>query len=117
MSCRLPGNCDSPEKFWKLLCSKRDTLRDIPENRFEVNDEIYAKAPTPGKMYVKKGAFLNDVEHFDNEKFNQDIFIYIVDAEGGTEPANYYIELETMSLSDLESTMMTLQSLRTLASR
>jgi len=54
---------------------------------------------------------------FDNEKFNQDIFINITDTTGGTVPCNYYIELETMDLTELESTMMTLQSLRTLASR
>tara|TARA_Y100000593_G_scaffold9744_1_gene17680 strand:+ start:156 stop:599 length:444 start_codon:yes stop_codon:yes gene_type:complete len=51
---------------------------------------------------------------FDNEKFNQDIFVNITDASGGTTPCNYYIELETMSLSDLESTMLTLKSLRTI---
>ena len=51
---------------------------------------------------------------FDNEKFNQDIFVNITDQSGNTIPANYYIELETMALSDLEATMITLQSLRTL---
>ena len=50
---------------------------------------------------------------FDNEKFNQDIFVNVTDAAGGTIPANYYIELETMDLSDLESTMITLKSLKT----
>ena len=50
---------------------------------------------------------------FDNEKFNQDVFVNITDAAGGTVPCNYYIELETMDLSDLESTMITLKSLRT----
>ena len=52
---------------------------------------------------------------FDNEKFNQDIFINITDADGGTKRCNYYIELESMALSDLESTMLTLQSLRTVS--
>ena len=50
---------------------------------------------------------------FDNEKFNQDIFVNITDAAGGTIPGNYYIELETMSLSDIEATQITLKSLRT----
>jgi hypothetical protein len=52
---------------------------------------------------------------FDNEKFNQDIFVNITDASGGTVACNYYIELETMPLSDLESTYLTLQSLRTIS--
>ena len=49
---------------------------------------------------------------FDNEKFNQDIFITITDADGNTTPGNYYIELETMALTDIEATMLTLQSIR-----
>lgn len=50
---------------------------------------------------------------FDNEITNQDIFINITDADGGTTPCNYYIELEAIKLSDIESTMITLKSLRT----
>jgi hypothetical protein len=53
---------------------------------------------------------------FDNEKFNQDIFINITDVTGNTNPANYYIELEEMPLSDLEATMLTLKSIKTIKS-
>jgi hypothetical protein len=52
----------------------------------------------------------------DNEKFNQDIFVNITDASSGTTPCNYYIELETMDLSEIETTMLTLKSLRTVTS-
>ena len=52
---------------------------------------------------------------FDNAKFNQDIFINITDAKAGTTPVNYYIELEAMSLSDIETTQLTLQSIRNLS--
>ena len=58
-----------------------------------------------------------DTVIFDNEKFNQNIFVNITDASGNTTPANYYIELETMDLSDLETTMLTLKNLRTVTSR
>jgi len=61
------------------------------------------------------GIFQNFVI-FDNTKTNQDIFITMTDAMGATVPGNYYIELEAMTLSDLETTMLTLQSLRTLSS-
>jgi hypothetical protein len=54
---------------------------------------------------------------FDNETFNQDIFVSVDDANSGTVPCNYYIELEAMSLDDIESTMLTLKSLRTIASK
>lgn len=56
---------------------------------------------------------------FDNEIFNQDIFIYITDtkAVAAADQCNYYIELETVKLTDLESAQMTLKSLRQIASR
>jgi len=53
---------------------------------------------------------------FDNEKFNQDIFVNITDAGGATIECNYFIELETINLSELESTMLTLKSLRDISS-
>ena len=49
---------------------------------------------------------------FDNEKFNQDIFITATDADGNTTPMNYYLELEAMPLSDLEATFLTMQNIR-----
>tara|TARA_Y100001938_G_C7855227_1_gene312798 strand:- start:41 stop:487 length:447 start_codon:yes stop_codon:yes gene_type:complete len=54
---------------------------------------------------------------FDNERFNQDIFVTAVDVSGNTNAMNYYIELEVMSLSDLEATYLTLQSVRQITSR
>ena len=59
---------------------------------------------------------LTEIIIFDNEVVNQDIFINITDAAGATTPFNYYIELETMSLSDIETTMLTLKSIRTVTS-
>ena len=49
---------------------------------------------------------------FDNEKFNQDIFINITDASGGTVACNYYIELEQFSLDLNTSTYHTLKNIR-----
>ena len=49
---------------------------------------------------------------FDNEKFNQDIFVNISDAGGGTTRCNYYIELEQMSLDLNEQTVATLKDIR-----
>ena len=49
---------------------------------------------------------------FDNEKFNQDIFVNITDGAGGTVPCNYYIELEQMSLDLSEQTVATLKDIR-----
>jgi len=54
---------------------------------------------------------------FDNEITNQDIFVNITCSAGTTVPCNYFIELETVSLDDVETTMLTLKSLRTITSR
>ena len=71
--------------------------------------------------YNKEGVAASDggtqVIIFDNAVFNQNIFVTMADASGNTIEANYYIELEIMSLSDIEATMLTLKSLRNIASR
>jgi hypothetical protein len=53
---------------------------------------------------------------FDNEVFNQDIYVTATD-DSGSSKTNFYLELETMSLSDIQSTQLTLKNLRTIASR
>ena len=51
---------------------------------------------------------------FDQEIFNQDIYITHT-ANSGSAAINYYLELEQVKLNDNESTMATLQSLRRFA--
>jgi len=58
----------------------------------------------------------SDIIIFDNEKFNQDIYVVGIDMGGDSREVNYYLELETSSLNDLEATMITLKSLRTITS-
>jgi len=50
---------------------------------------------------------------FDNEVFNQDIFITCSDGGGGTKPANYYLELEQIKLNLNEATYHTIKNIRT----
>lgn len=84
-----------------------------------INDDIdFTDGDLLAIVYLKEGAGVNqgvnDVIIFDTKKFNQNIFINITDASGGTTPCNYYIELEAMSISDLEATMLTLQNIKTI---
>jgi len=53
---------------------------------------------------------------FDQEIFNQDIYITSVDVDSSTS-MNYYLELEQVSLNDNQTTMATLQSLKQIAER
>ena len=74
-----------------------------------------------GVAYLENNSSHNYAEGtkiiFDNQIFNQDIFVTAIDNVGGSGFCNYYIELETMELSDLQSTQLTLKNLRNIASR
>lgn len=70
MGCRLPGNVNSPEEFWKLLIDNKDAIIDIPKNRWDIESYYDADKEAPGKMYVKKGGFLQTpIDEFDAELF------------------------------------------------
>ncbi len=65
IGCRFPGGADTPEKFWQLLRNGVDTVQPIPGSRWSV-DGYYDPVPnTPGKMYVRAGHFLDQIDHFD----------------------------------------------------
>lgn len=70
MSCRFPGGCTTPEKFWEFLQNKGDGVRDIPQERWDV-EEFYDPEPgVPGKMYLRQANFLQeDVGQFDARFF------------------------------------------------
>jgi hypothetical protein len=53
---------------------------------------------------------------FDNQVVNQDIFVTAIEL-AGDRPTNYYIELESMAITDIQSTQLTLKALRNVASR
>ena len=49
---------------------------------------------------------------FDNEIFNQDIYVVLRDIGGATQSCNYYIELEQVKLALDENTVATLKDIR-----
>jgi len=49
---------------------------------------------------------------FDQEVFNQDIYVTAIDVSSGSASVNYYIELETMNLSDNAAAVSTLRDIR-----
>ena len=65
LACRFPGGADNPEKFWALLDSGADAIREVPADRWDINAFYDADADKPGKMSTRSGGFLNDVSHFD----------------------------------------------------
>jgi len=94
---------------------KKDPTGSVsPLINFSNSDLLAAAYYTSGNVVNEQAS---TVIVFDNEMFNQDIFISIDDQGGNTTPCNYYIELEAVNLSELETTMLTLKSLRTITSR
>lgn len=68
VSCRFPGAAD-PEGFWEVLSGGVDAIREVPEDRFDI-DEFYDPDPeTPGKIYSRFGGFLDGIDGFDPEFF------------------------------------------------
>jgi len=68
VACRFPG-APNPEAYWEELAGAVDAIREIPEDRFDV-DEYYDPDPeAPGKIYTRYGGYLDGVDGFDPEFF------------------------------------------------
>ncbi|ORA20357.1 type I polyketide synthase [Mycobacterium arosiense] len=68
VSCRFPGAPD-PEAFWQVLSGGVDAIREVPEDRFDI-DEFYDPDPdAAGKTYTRFGGFLDEIDGFDPEFF------------------------------------------------
>lgn len=93
-------------KIYKTEQTTIDGVIDFSDNRLlaaaYMQDNI-------GEHYVSSVDVV-----FDNEIFNQDIYVTVFDAKG-SEPMNYYIELEQMSLDLNENTVATLKDIRNVA--
>jgi acyl transferase domain-containing protein len=67
--CRLPGGVTSPEEFWRLLREGTDAVADVPRERWDI-DAYYDPDPdAAGKMYTRRGGFLDAIDGFDPRHF------------------------------------------------
>ncbi|MBF0287235.1 MAG: amino acid adenylation domain-containing protein [SAR324 cluster bacterium] len=65
MGCRFAGGADSPERFWDLLKEGRDTIVEVPPDRWNIDEYFDSNIDAPGKMYSRYGGFLDEVDKFD----------------------------------------------------
>ncbi|BAZ48615.1 short-chain dehydrogenase/reductase SDR [Nostoc sp. NIES-4103] len=69
IGCRFPGRVTDPETYWQLLCQGIDAMTEIPAERWNIDDYYDVNPDTPGKMYSRQGAFLDQVDQFDPQFF------------------------------------------------
>jgi acyl transferase domain-containing protein/NADPH:quinone reductase-like Zn-dependent oxidoreductase/NAD(P)-dependent dehydrogenase (short-subunit alcohol dehydrogenase family)/acyl carrier protein len=65
MGCRFPGGASTPERFWQLLQSGTDAIREVPPERWNVDDYYDPDISAPGKMRTRWGGFLDEIDRFD----------------------------------------------------
>jgi len=71
MGCRFPGGASDLPGFWKILHEGRDTITDVPPERWARDAWLASDPTTPGKMYTAKGGYLAEpVDAFDAAFFN-----------------------------------------------
>jgi acyl transferase domain-containing protein/acyl carrier protein len=68
IGCRFPG-ADGPEGFWQLLRDGVDAVREVPGDRWNVDDYYDPDPEAPGKMNIRSGAFLDRIDQFDPQFF------------------------------------------------
>ena len=65
IGCRFPGRVTSPAAFWRLLVDGVDTIREIPPERFDLEDLFDSDPAVAGKIYSRWGAFVDGIDQFD----------------------------------------------------
>ncbi len=68
VACRFPG-ANTPEEFWENLVGGRDSVTEIPPDRWNADLYYQPGEPEPGKTNSRWGGFVDDAYAFDAEFF------------------------------------------------
>ena len=92
----------------------------MPDNNISTSVDLSDQKVLAVNYYVS-GRYTSETQNslviFDQDIFNQDIYVNITDGTGGTIPCNYYIELEQIKLDLNENTVATLKDIRNIKSQ
>jgi acyl transferase domain-containing protein len=58
IGCRFPGNVNTPETFWEMLCAGKDGIIEVPKNRWSIQRFYDPNPNKPSKPHVKYGGYL-----------------------------------------------------------
>jgi acyl transferase domain-containing protein/thioesterase domain-containing protein len=64
MSCRFPG-ANNLDSYWNILTQGVDTIKQIPKDRFNIDDYYDPNPDVASKTYARAGGFIDDVDKFD----------------------------------------------------
>nr|QEO74253.1 Beta-ketoacyl synthase [uncultured bacterium] len=64
LGCRFPG-ADGPDAYWRLLREGVDAITEVPAGRWDIDAHFDPDPTCAGKMYVRRGGFLSQVDGFD----------------------------------------------------
>ncbi|MFF1561877.1 type I polyketide synthase, partial [Streptomyces sp. NPDC058279] len=66
MSCRYPGDVESPEDLWRLVSEETDAISPFPTDRgWDMGSLFDADPDGRGTSYVQEGGFLHGANRFD----------------------------------------------------
>ncbi len=69
MGCRFPGGANNPESLWRMLRNATDCIREVPRDRWDINEFFDPNPDAPGKMSTRWAGFLDEVGQFDADFF------------------------------------------------
>ena len=68
VGCRFPG-ANNARAYWQLLQDGKDAIRDIPADRWDLDEFFDSDPQQPGKHYCRQGGFLDQIDQFEPEFF------------------------------------------------
>ncbi|WP_437512392.1 SDR family NAD(P)-dependent oxidoreductase [Sorangium sp. So ce1099] len=69
MACRFPGGAATPDAFWNLLRTGGDAIREVPRERWDIDQFYDSNLASPGKTHARYGGFLDEIDRFDAAAF------------------------------------------------
>ncbi|XP_033642848.1 highly reducing polyketide synthase easB-like [Asterias rubens] len=69
IGCRMPGGVRSTDDFWQVIRDGKDTITDVPAERWSNEHFYHPDKSIQGRIVSKRGGFIDDVDVFDNTFF------------------------------------------------
>lgn len=69
MACRFPGGANSPNEYWNNLTAAKDSIVEVPPERWNLEDYYDADMHKPGRMTTRYAGLIDNVYGFDAHYF------------------------------------------------